>query len=449
MWSKMANFADRFIAKYIPEAFPLSFVLLVFVMILSLILTDAGIVNIFNVTGYGTASLLSFSMQIVLNMVLGYVFAQAPPVKRVLTNIAKSLKGTASCIFWLAIISNIIHWINVTVGMLAAAVLANEVIRNNKEVKPGLVVAAAYAGMIPSAIGFSPAIISQVASPGHTFEEAIGIIPRSLTSMNPAVLGLSVVLVVGMAIVFALMAPKSYDNPLYVGESTVVENEGYDEDESEYKKDASGVVRFIESGSIWAYICGIIVILGGIAWFVVGKCGVTFDWINCMLFGLSIFFWGDFTKCGKCIANACKSMWGVVACYPIYATIMKLMTDTGLAGVMSTWIASVSTTDTLPAFAYISAGLVNIFVPSAGGQWVVQAPFMIPAAQQLGTAAWKIVIPVALGDCWTNMLQPFWAIPILGICRVKVKEMIPFTFAITVFTGIVGILWFALVFRFF
>ena len=120
------------------------------------------------------ASLLAFSMQIVLNMVLGYVFAQAPPIKKLLVKVAKSLKGNAKCIFWVAVISNVIHWINVTVGMLAAAVLANEVIRNNKEVRPGLVVAAAYAGMIPSAIGFSPAIISTVATQGNEFMELMG-----------------------------------------------------------------------------------------------------------------------------------------------------------------------------------------------------------------------------------------------------------------------------------
>lgn len=452
MWSKMANFADRFIAKFIPESFPLSFVLLILVMILSLFLTDTTLPQIFNITGYGTASLLAFSMQIVLNMVLGYVFAQAPPIKKLLVKVAKSLKGNAKCIFWVAVISNIIHWINVTVGMLAAAVLANEVIRNNKEVRPGLVVAAAYAGMIPSAIGFSPAIISTVATQGNEFMELMGgqIVPRSLTSFNPAVLGLSAVLVFGMAIVFSLMAPKDYVNPLYVGTSADLdEQEGYDTAEQEYKKDAAKFVVAMENGSIWPVICGAVILAGGIAWFVVGKCGVTFDWINCMLLGGAIMAWGNMIKFGKCTAEACKTMWGVVACYPIYACIMKLMTDSGLGGVMSEWIVSISTADTLPVFTYLSAGLVNIFVPSAGGQWAVQAPFVAPAAISLGTDMWKAVIPVALGDCWTNMLQPFWAIPILGICRVKVKEMIPYTFAIAVFAGVVGCLWFGIVFPFF
>lgn len=452
MWSKMANFADRFISRFIPESFPLAFVLLLLTMGLSVFLTNTSIPMVFNITAYGTASLLSFSMQIVLNMVLGYVFAQAPPVKKVLTRIARSLKGDSKSIFWVAVISNIIHWINVTVGMLAAAVLANEVIKNNKKVRPGLVVAAAYAGMIPSAIGFSPAIISTVATEGNSFIALMGgsIIPRSLTSFNPAVLGLSVVLVFGMAIVFALMAPKDYVNPLYIGLSEESEEqEGYDESEQTYKKNASKLVVALETGKVWASICGILILIAGIVWLVIGKSGVTFDWINCMLLGAAILAWGNMVKFGKCTAEACKTMWGVVACYPIYACIMKLMTDTGLGGVMSEWIASISTRDTLPVFTYLSAGLVNIFIPSAGGQWAVQAPFVAPAALSLGTEMWKVVIPVALGDCWTNMLQPFWAIPILGICRVTVKEMIPYTFAIAVFAGIVGCLWFGIVFPFF
>ena len=130
-------------------------------------------------------------------------------------------------------------------------------------------------------------------------------------------------------------------------------------------------------------------------------------------------------------------MYAVVISFPIYAGIMKIMTDTGLGTAISNLLISKSTKESLPVLTFWSAGLINIFVPSAGGQWVVQAPAIVPAATALGTGYNKIVSAIALGDQWTNMIQPFWAIPILGITKVKMKEMISFTTIICLFEGVV------------
>ena len=100
------------------------------------------------------------------------------------------------------------------------------------------------------------------------------------------------------------------------------------------------------------------------------------------------------------------------------------------------FFVSISNETTFPIFTFISAGLVNIFVPSGGGQWAVQGPIIVDAATQLGVSIPKSVMALAYGDQLTNMLQPFWALPLLGITGLKAKEILPYTL-ILLLAGIV------------
>jgi short-chain fatty acids transporter len=104
---------------------------------------------------------------------------------------------------------------------------------------------------------------------------------------------------------------------------------------------------------------------------------------------------------------------------------------------MSVWFVSISTAATLPFWSFISAGIVNLFVPSGGGQWAVQAPVMLPAALTLGAEVPRVAMAVAWGDAWTNLLQPFWALPMLGIAGLKAKDIMGFCLVHLVISGVV------------
>ena len=106
---------------------------------------------------------------------------------------------------------------------------------------------------------------------------------------------------------------------------------------------------------------------------------------------------------------------------------MGIMKGAGLVVLLSNFFVGISTAVTLPIFTFFSAGLVNIFVPSGGGQWAIQGPIIIESAQQLGVPLPKMVLALAYGDQITNMLQPFWALPLLGITQIKAKDLLPYT----------------------
>lgn len=93
-----------------------------------------------------------------------------------------------------------------------------------------------------------------------------------------------------------------------------------------------------------------------------------------------------------------------------------------LASLLSLGFAKISTEHTFALFTFLSAGIVNIFVPSGGGQWAVQAPIMLPAGIALGVDPSVVSMAIAWGDAWTNMIQPFWALPALAIAGLGAKD---------------------------
>jgi short-chain fatty acids transporter len=104
---------------------------------------------------------------------------------------------------------------------------------------------------------------------------------------------------------------------------------------------------------------------------------------------------------------------------------------------LSDFFIKVSTSQTLPLWTFLSAGILNIFIPSGGGQWAVQGPIVIPAALEMGVDPAKVIMAVAWGDSWTNMIQPFWAIPLLAIAGLRIRDIMGYTTIALIYGGLV------------
>ncbi len=149
--------------------------------------------------------------------------------------------------------------------------------------------------------------------------------------------------------------------------------------------------------------------------------------INLLLFSLAIIFHKNVFSFLKAIDKAIGGASGILIQFPLYFGIMGIMRSSGLVTDISGFFVEISNETTYPIFTFLSAGLVNIFVPSGGGQWAVQGPIIVQAASDLGISLPKSIMALAYGDQLTNMLQPFWALPLLGITGLKAKEILPYT----------------------
>ena len=178
----------------------------------------------------------------------------------------------------------------------------------------------------------------------------------------------------------------------------------------------------------------------GAAWliqyFAVGN-GLSLNVINFLFLTLAILLHGTPRHLLNALNEAVKGGAGIVIQFPFYAGIMAIMVQTGLAATVSEGLVGLATETTLPFWSFLSAGLVNFFVPSGGGQWAVQAPVILPAAEALGADLARASMAVAWGDAWTNMVQPFWALPILGIAGLRAKDIMGFCVIHLVITGVI------------
>ena len=128
---------------------------------------------------------------------------------------------------------------------------------------------------------------------------------------------------------------------------------------------------------------------------------------------------------------------GIILQFPFYAGVIGMMGESGLIEVIASWFNAIATPSTLPFWAFISGGIVNFFAPSGGGQWAIQGPVMVEAAQQIGADLGEVAMGVAWGDAWTNMVQPFWLLPALGIAGLKARDVMGYCVMALIVSGVI------------
>jgi len=132
--------------------------------------------------------------------------------------------------------------------------------------------------------------------------------------------------------------------------------------------------------------------------------------------------------------RACRegvdAAWGIIVQFPFYAGIFGLMQATALGGWLEGLFSNFATTGTYPFVVYVYSGFMNLFVPSAGSKWLIEAPFLIPAGESLGVSPVTVLLAYAYGDSTTNLIQPFFAIPILAVTRLRFGDVVGYTFLV-------------------
>lgn len=421
--------ATRMMERWLPDAFIFVLILTLVAAISAIAFEGASPVEVVRMWGDGFWALLSFAMQMLLVLVTGYILASSPPVRAILSNVAGLAGSAGSAILLVSVVSLAASWINWGFGLVVGAIFARELARKVK-VDYRLLVAAAYSGFIIWHGGISGSIPLAISTPGHFSEEQIGLIPTSETIFSSWNVIIVATLFVLVPLVNRMMLPPEEEfvlvDPAQLKDRATAEPQG---------PSATPAER-LENSRILMWAIGIPGLLWLAQHFIAGG-GINLNVINFLFLFLGITLHGTARSLLGALDDGVKGGAGIVIQFPFYAGIMAIMTGSGLAASMSGWFASISTADTLPFWSFIAAGIVNIFVPSGGGQWAVQAPVMLPAAEALGADVARVAMGVAWGDAWTNMLQPFWALPMLGIAGLKARDIMGFCVVQLLVVGIV------------
>ena len=391
--------------------------------------------------GLWNASLLRFGFQAMFMLVLGHVLALSPFIKSTLNTVAvyavKSPKYAPAIV---ALIAMMLGWVNWGLGLVAGALIAKVVI-DQKVAHAGLVGAAGYMGLLVWHSGLSGSAPLKVAEDGHLVDiyakgaewlpESISISDTIFTSWN---LGITVAVMLAVVALFVVLG-RSVENE----EIEIAEN---DLDFVPVKGKIDSIASFFDHSLLLP------IIFGEIGLLVAYNLGRTYDgnsvlgfvnpdWVNLVLFSLAILFHKSIFNLVGSLNKAIGGASGILLQFPIYFGIMGIVIGTGLVDVLSGALVSATSTGTLPFAIFSSSGILNVFVPSGGGQWAVQGPLVLESCHAMGMSLEKGIMAMAYGDQWTNMLQPFWALPLLGITGLRARDILPYTLAALLVSGVV------------
>lgn len=428
--------AVKLVERYLPDPY-------IFVLLLTLIASVAAIaierqtpLAVLRFWGDGFWGLLTFSMQMLLVLVTGFMLASSPPVKRILQKIASTAKSPGGAIILVTLVSLAASWINWGFGLVVGALFAKELARLIR-VDYRLLVASAYSGFVVWHGGLAGSIPLTIATEGHFSADQIGVISTGSTIFAFFNLAIVACLFIAIPLVNRMMLPDEKDS-VYVDPKVL-------DDEPELVGRITRPAERLENSMPLALMVGVPGLLFLLDHFLLRDGGLNLNVVNFMFLFLAIVLHRTPRNLLNSLNEAIKGGAGIVIQFPFYAGIMAIMVQSGLAESMSEWLVSFATATSLPFWSFLSAGIVNLFVPSGGGQWAVQAPVMLPAAEALGADISRVAMAVAWGDAWTNLLQPFWALPVLAIAGLKAKDIMGFCLIQLFITGAiisVGLVWF-------
>jgi short-chain fatty acids transporter len=417
----------RIVDRWLPDPYIFVVILTLVVMVAAMVIEGHGPMAVVSMWGTGFWELLSFAMQMLLVLVTGYMMASTPLVRRVLERLAQLATSPGAAILLVSYVSLTASWINWGFGLVVGALFAKAIARKVR-VDYRLLVASAYSGFIVWHGGLAGSVPLAIATAGHPFEGVIGIIPTDRTIFSAFNIFIVVGLFIAVPLVNRMMMPKAGEE-VFVDPALLVEPEPPE-------PASTTPAERMENSRVLSLLIG----LSGVAFlfqYFLNTGSLTLNIVNFLFLMIAIILHGTPRRLLAALNEAVKGGAGIVIQFPFYAGIMAIMVSSGLAQTISVALTSFASADTFAFWTFMSAGIVNFFVPSGGGQWAVQAPVILPAAEALGVDAARAAMAVAWGDSWTNMVQPFWALPILGIAGLKARDIMGFCTLHLVLSGII------------
>lgn len=458
---KATKIVEQLFKNFLPSPFTIAVLLTLFTFLLAMLFTkpetDSILVYGANLlqfweSGLWSNSLLVFAYQMMLILVLGHVLVLSTPVSNLILKVIPFCNSTANSAMIVASTTMLVAFFNWGLGLIFGALLARKVAehaqQNNIPLNYPIIGAAGYSGLMVWHGGISGSAPIKINEAGHLKSMLTIDVSNSYLAQIPEIISYketifshwNLIIFASVLIVISLLfyVVGKRLSPTEINLNTYL-----------FHKEAEAKTRAekLDSSSWLAYGFGGFILVGCFIQYAdaIFALQITPNLINAFMFGLALMLHGSFRSFTHAIGEAIGDISGILIQFPLYFGIMGIMNQSGMVVLISDFFASIADATTLPIFTFFSAGLVNIFVPSGGGQWVVQGPIVIESALKLGVPLPKAIMALAYGDQITNMLQPFWALPLLGITKLRAKEILPYTLLAMLVGGTIYIIGLTLV----
>ena len=433
---------SRFAERWVPDPMLIAVMLTLMTLLIALLWgnhsTRYAPKAVLEIWGGGIWNLLPFAMQMCLVLITGHALASTPLVRRLINASSKLASSPSRAIMLTAMISMIAGLLNWGLGLIVGAFMAREVglrcAQRGIKVHYPLLGAAGYTGLLVwhgGLSGTAPLKVTQLKDLAEISQTQQGV-PLTDTLFSSTNLILVFGLLIISPLLLKLMSPKDEE---VKGADEWIKDQGEVVQSSEEHTEASTLTpaRYLEESRGPGLILGALLL---IAFFVkssaLGFSHLNLDMINLAALALGLILHPSLSAYGRASQKAAMSTSGIILQFPLYAGIMSVMSGAGITQNMTLFVSQVASIDSLSILTFLMAGLVNLFVPSGGGQWAVQGPLVLESATALNAPIGEAVIAFAHGDAWTNMLQPFWALPLLAITQLKARDIVGYTAALMI-----------------
>ena len=377
---------------------------------------------------------MAFAVQMMLMLLLGHVLALSKSVDAAINKLLPFCSNNAKSALIVTFFTLIVSWFNWGLGLIFGAIFCKKIMDYASQISiglnHGLIGAAGYSGLMIWHGGISGSSLVKISEVGHLKDLA----PEIVKSSAPLLIGFSKTVLSNMNIAVTCSLLVTLPITMYfLGKKTkvVIPNKTKEIKYEDKKFNLIGFEKFDQS-KLAGTIIGLFIII---------FCGylaishpltksfqfINPNYLNLTLLGLALVFHRTISSFLRATEKAIVGTVGILIQFPLYFGIMGVVSDTGIINDLATYFQSISSNYTYPIFTFLSAGLVNFLVPSGGGQWYIQGPLIIQSAIEMGIPLSKSIMAMAYGDQLTNMMQPFWALPLLGITGLKAKDILPYT----------------------
>ena len=406
--------------RWMPDPLVIAIFLTAVSFVCALLFTDFTAMQSVDAWGSSYWGLLRFTAQMILILALAHVLANTRPVNKALVWLASFVRSAEMAYVGITMFASAAALLSWGLGLILPAVLSLIVANNCRErgikVHFPLLVACGYCGTLVGMQGLSASIPLVLNTPNHFLQNEIGLIGLDKTIFSWWSMSIVLAIALFLPQVMRRLAPDDED---------VVEIPADVRPASTDPEPAEAAITPSQKLENARWVTLLLAGFGGIyvvRYFAAGG-ELQLDSLNMIFVVLGLAFTDSPRHYIELLCNAARVAGPFLIQYPLYSGLMGLIADSGLGALIVSGFVAISSTDTLSIWTFFSAAFLNLFIPSAGGQWAVQGPIVTEAAMQLGADIPRVAMSVAIGEVWTNAIQPLYAVPVLAIAGLHIRDI--------------------------
>ena len=436
----------RFTQRWIPDSWVVCMLLTVAAILLAMFGAEASLNESVLAWGNGMWALLELGMQFAIAMIAAHACVSSRPVFRLLDRLASlpDPNRPIQAIALIGVYSLVTAYMNWALSVVASALFVPFIARRNPKADIRLVIVAAYLGIGTiwhgGLSGSAPLILATPGNPLLAPASGAPVIDRVLPVTETLFIPFNLVFIailgaVALATVM-LLHPRQNVQTLTAEQiddmmPTLPEDQAPETPAARMEASHGWIIL---AAILIGYPLGYSMVTRGFGatW--------TINAYNAVFLVAALLLQGRPSNLVRAFGNGARTASGVILQFPFYAGIFGVINNTGLGAWLGELFVTFATTETYPVVVYFYSGFVNLFVPSGGSKWLIEAPYLLPAAKELGVSATTTVLAYAYGDATTNLIQPFWAIPILTVTRLKFGDVLGYTGIVAVVCVVISVI---------